>query len=251
VADKYGIPAGGDPYPGKIKYWKGDKRKLSAAEVLEVVKRAGWPEKLRLVAVMVALAESVGGAPFVYNTYKRGHFGLFQISRSAHPQFFAGDSEQWADPVANAKEALRIYNSQGWKAWQAYTDGKHKKHANEAARALLDDGSVWRGGGLLGDLLSDPAGTVGGITGAVEETVEGVADSLVPDLLSDVWESVTNPAFWMRVAYGLTGIVLIAGGLFLIVRNSPAGAAASGAVKSVAKVTPVGRAATVAKGGSK
>lgn len=250
MADKYGIPAGGDPYPGKIKYWKGDKRRLSAAEILEVVKRAGWPENKQDLATAVALAESVGGAPFVYNTYKAGHFGLFQISRSAHGAFFAGDSEQWADPVANAKEALRIYKAQGWGAWQAYTNGNWKDYRNEVARVMLDAGSVWRGGGLLGDLLKDPAGTVAGAAGAVAETVEGVADSVVPDVLSDAWEALTKPAFWMRLAYGLTGMVLVAGGLFLIVRSTPAAQAAAGAVKSAASATPVGRAASVTKKGT-
>ena len=55
----------------------------------------------------------------------------------------------------------------------------------------------------------------------------------------------------MRVAYGATGIALVVGGLFLIVRNTPAGKAAGKAAGAVANVTPVGRAASVAKGAAK
>lgn len=246
MADKYGIPEGGDPYPGKVKYLGDNKRKLTARELFQVMKEAGWPERDRFLAVTVALAESEG-SPFVYNTYKRGHFGLFQISRSAWPEFFtAGD--QWADPVANAKKALEIKNKQGWGAWEGYTNKRFRQYENEVADAALDDlrGRPF-GAGLLGDIKEKGlASVVGTAVDAVEETAEGVVDSAlgVADVLGDVWEALTTPAFWMRVAYGATGVVLIAGGLFLIVRNTPAGQAAG----KVASATPVGRAAKAVKG---
>lgn len=253
MADKYGIPAGGDAYPGKVKYLGGNKRTLSARELLQVLKEAGWPDKSRTLAAAVALAES-GGSPFIYNTYKKGHFGLFQISRSAWPEFFAGESDQWADPVANAKKALEIKNKQGWKAWEGYTNDRWVKHKLAVAEAANDElhGRPF-GAGLLGDIKENGLSAVlGGAADAIEETASDVADktsdALGLDVLADAWEAVTNPAFWMRVAYGFTGVVLIAGGLFLIVRSSPVGTAVQGAVKSVASVHPVGRAAAVAKG---
>lgn len=249
MADKYGIPAGGDPYPGKVKYLGNNKRALTARELLQVLKDAGWPEKSRTLAAAVCLAES-GGKPFIYNTYKRGHFGLFQISRSAWPEFFAGDSDQWADPVANARQALKIKNQQGWKAWEGYTNDRWHKYRNEVADAALDElrGRPF-GGGLLGDIYENGLSeTIGGAADAIGDAAEGVventSDALGLDILSDVWEQLTKPAFWMRVAYGLTGVVLIAGGLFLIVRNTPA---VKGAVSTVANVTPVGRVAKAAK----
>ena len=138
MADKYGIPAGGDAYPGKVRYFHDNKRTLTARELLAVMKEAGWPEGSRTLAAAVALAES-NGCPFVYNTYKKGHFGLFQISRSAWPEFFEGGSDQWADPVANAKKALEIKNSSGWKAWEGYTNDRWTKYKNEVAAAALEE----------------------------------------------------------------------------------------------------------------
>lgn len=209
MADKYGIPAGGDPYPGKVRYYKDNRKKLASAYVHEAVHKGGWPEKLRPTAVAVALAES-GGHTHIYNTYKRGHFGLFQISRSAHPDFFAVGSERWTDPAENARKAYAIYQSQGWKAWESYTSDRHKKFTDDAA------------GGVR-------AGSVG-----PDSPLPDVAEAMkAVDVLGDAWETVTTPAFWMRVAYGTLGTVLIVGGLLLIVRSTPAGKTATTAALKV------------------
>jgi hypothetical protein len=244
VADKYGIPAGGDPYPGKVKYLGGNTRMLGTRELLRVMSEAGWSKKERSIAVMVALAES-GGSPFIYNTYKQGHFGLFQISRSAWPEFFAGGSDQWADPVANARQALAIKNKQGWKAWEGYTNDRYKKFANNVASGELDElRGRPLGPGLLGDIKEKGlSAVVGGAVDAVADTAAGVVDSAASavDVLGDAWEALTTPAFWMRVAYGAAGVVLLAGGLFLVVRNTGAGRAVTSAV-------PVGRVAKAVKG---
>lgn len=237
MADKYGIPEGGDSYPGKVKYLGGNKRTLTARELLEVVTEAGWPEKDQDLAAAVALAES-GGSPFIYNTYKKGHFGLFQISRSAWPEFFAGGSDQWADPVANARKALEIKKKSGWGAWEGYTNARWKKFRNDVAKAALDKlrGRPF-GAGLLGDIKEKGiAEVVGTAVDAIGDTAGGVVDSALGavDVLGDVWETITTPAFWMRVAYGATGVVLVAGGLFLMVRNTAMASAAKtikGAVK--------------------
>lgn len=254
MADKYGIPPGGDAYPGKVKYFHNNKRTLTPRELLAVLKEAGWPESKRTLAAAVALAES-GGSPFIYNTYKQGHFGLFQISRSAWPEFFAGGSDQWADPVANAKKALEIQKQSGWKAWEGYTNDRWTKYKNDVASAALDElRGRPLGGGLLGDIKEHGlAEVLGGAVDAIGDAAQGVAentaDALGLDILSDAWEAVTTPAFWMRVAYGVTGVVLIAGGLFLIVRNTPAGKQAASAASTVAKVVPAGRALKAVKGG--
>jgi hypothetical protein len=245
VADKYGIPEGGDAYPGKIKFLGNNKRKLTVREIYAVCK-ATWPEGKQELAAAVALAES-GGSPFIYNTFKQGHFGLFQISRSAWPEFFEGGSDQWADPTANAKKAYEIYKKSGWGAWQGYTDGGWKSHRDEVASvALRYDGKPM--GGLLDDIakqgLSSVVGnTVDAVTGAASTVADKATGGL--DVLTDAWEALTTPAFWMRVGYGTLGVVLVAGGLFLIVRQSPA---VQKTARAVASVTPVGRAASVAKG---
>lgn len=243
MADRYGIPPGGDPYPGKIKYLGGNQRRLSVREVYAVT-RATWPQGKQELAAAVALAES-GGAPFVYNTYKEGHFGLFQISRSAWPEFFTDD--RWADPEKNAAKAYEIYQKQGWGAWQGYTDRGYEKYRTEVASAALrHDGKPL--GGLLDDIKSQGiGGVVGNAAGAVVDAAGSVAGKTFSglDVLADAWKAVTTPAFWMRFAYGVTGVVLVVGGLMLVVRNTPA---ARKTASAVASVTPAGKAL---KGASK
>lgn len=235
MADKYGIPEGGDPYPGKVRYLNNNKRKLSVREVYEVTKQT-WPEGKQELAAAVALAES-GGSPFIYNTYKQGHFGLFQISRSAHADFFAGGSDQWADPVANSRQAYKIYQSQGWKAWEGYTNKRWEQYKNEVAGAALDDlRGRPLGPGLLGDIKEmGLSAVVGGAVDAIGDAAETVAEktNVGLDVLADAWEALTTPAFWMRVAYGAAGVVLLAGGLFLVVRNTAV-------QQTVGKVIPKG-----------
>lgn len=232
MADKYGIPSGGDPYPGKVKHYKNNTKKLDAASLHEVIHKGGWPDgkdgKTRNTAVAVCLAES-SGQPYIYNTYKKGHFGLFQVSRSAWPDLFALGSDRWTDPVTNAKYAYKIYQQQGWKAWEGYTSGRYKQFEKEAGGGVLEGGDTGgTGPDGFGDLLPD-----------------------VPDwfgVLGDAWEAVTTPAFWMRVAYGLTGVVLVTGGLFLIVQNSSVAKSARATAKSAASALPTGKLASAAKG---
>lgn len=245
MADKYGIPAGGDPYPGKVKYLGGNKRKLTAREVYAVCVKT-WPKGKQELAAAVALAES-GGSPFIYNTYKEGHFGLFQVSRSAWPEFFTGGSDQWADPEKNAAKAYEIYQKQGWGAWQGYTNKGWQEHRNEVAEAALKyNGKPM--GGLLDDIRDQGlASVIGNAADQVGDAASTVADKTTAGL-GDVWEAVTTPALWMRLGYGVLGVALVAGGLFLIVRNTPAGKAAGRAVGTAASVTPAGRAASAVKG---
>lgn len=239
MADKYGIPEGGDPAPGKIKYLGDNKRTLTVREVYAVCVKT-WPKGKQELAAAIALAES-GGSPFIYNTFKQGHFGLFQISRSAWPEFFAGGSDQWADPEANAAKAYEIYQKQGWGAWEGFTNKGWEKHRNEVASvAMRYDGKPMKG--LLDDIQSQGLTKVLGTAyNALSDTAGAVVDKASGGLsvLGDAWEALTTPAFWMRVGYGVMGVVLVAGGLFLIVSNS---SAAQGAVSAAAKVTPAGRA---------
>lgn len=227
MADKYGIPEGGNNGEWSAKYWKNNKSKMLWTSVYISVGVAGWPSDLRKTATAVVFAES-GGHPYIYNTYKKGHFGLFQISRSAWPDFFKGNSEQWTDPVANARQAYKVYKQQGWGAWEGYTNGDYKQYLD------ADDSGT--------GLKEDP------ISGGVEDVVDPISDALTSmDFLKGAWESVTTPAFWMRVGYGVTGVALLVGGLMLIVRSSPA---VVGATEKLTSVVPGGAALKGAKAGS-
>lgn len=252
MADKYGIPAGGDAYPGKVKYYQGDKSTLQDVGIAVAVAEGGWPEKLIPEAVSVVIAES-GGHPSIYNTYKKGHFGLFQVSRSAWPDFFAGDSENWRIPTRSAEQGYKIYQQQGWGAWQA-SRLTHLARGRQAAKDLKNLSPDKRQ--EYADVVGKPLGTI------ADQLPEDPLGLGLPDLtpqwasdlvavVKDAYEALTTPAFWMRVAYGAGGMVLLAGGLFLIVRNTPAGKAAASTAGKVASVVPAGRAVKAVKGAGK
>lgn len=58
--------------------------------------------------------------------------GVWQINTKVHKNFTI---EQLKNPVNNAKEAVRILNSQGLRAWGAYTDGRYKPYVSGSQAA--------------------------------------------------------------------------------------------------------------------
>jgi hypothetical protein len=256
--DKYGIPpTGGD---GSIHHWMGITYAIPWTELLACCALAGWDSNTRAKAAAVAAAES-SRQLCVYNTSGMGHFGLWQISRSAWPEFFKGSPPQdmaWVSPVAQAQQALKVYKKQGWKAWQAETSGAwFAYYANAlAAEADLETLTMQHGQDEKGywnslisrrtqDVVLKAAGvdlnalaagvatsTVGGaIADAANATAQGTVDSgaavassvgEMAQVVTGLWTALTNPSLWMRLGYGGLGVVLVAGGLFLIVRNQPA-----------------------------
>lgn len=285
--DKYGIPPGGNTGAYSTKRWAGINYAVPWQELLAAIALAGWKKDQWATAAAVCAAESSRN-PFVYNTYKKGHFGLFQISRSDWPAFFPTTGTttdmQWFAPNANAAQAYKIYQQQGWKAWEGYTSGRYLSYLPVAKQQadLFDRRTGTHGGDEIGywKSLSPSKTTFGyflkgyGVTGAdiarvaqegLGQAIAGGAEAVgtatvdtgatvaetVNDTfgwLPDLYTALTTPALWMRFAYGFTGIVLVAGGLFLIVRNQPAVQQAAKKVTSAA--TTVVPAARAAKGAS-
>lgn len=272
--DIYGFPPGGNPSRATmmIRYFGGSagNYQLTWTELIAAIAEGGWPKAKWAEAAAVAAAES-DRKFLVYNTYKMGHFGLFQISRSAHPAFFAKGAD-WAHPASNAAEGYRIYKSEGWGAWEAHGNPSYLANLAQAKGAVAAFNAAAGGrtdkayyeslyrpktmelvmyaalAGSGGQALSDLTGEAlaGGIGAGAEATAGGVVasgDAVVSSVgdmaqvVTGLWESLTNPAFWMRVAYGATGVVLVAGGLFLIVRTSPV---VTGATKAATKIATKG-----------
>lgn len=282
--DKYGIPPGGNNGPYIIKKWKGINYTLPWGELMAAIALGGWPKTMWGMAGAVAAAESSRN-PFIYNTYKKGHFGLFQISRSAHADFFAESRNggmDWVSPIRNAEQGYKIYKEQGWGAWEGKTAGGYLAFYPQAMTAAADLGrktdlhggdekAYWTSlisqktfGYMLKALDvsgADIAGAAnaglgGAIAGAADATASGVVDSgaavaaSVHDTfgwMPDLWTAITTPALWMRLGYGTLGVVLVAGGLVLIVRQRPA---VQNAVKTAASVVPGGAALKAVKGGA-
>lgn len=251
--DKYGIEQpGGNKGVWTAKKWKGQDYKLTWSETMAILALAGWPRDKWGMAGAVMSAES-GRNPFIYNTYRQGHFGIFQISRSAWPDFFApnGEGMRWVAPWENAAVAYQIYKKQGWGAWEAHTNGTYLAYypqAMEAAanmgrklavhpndekgflRSQIREKTVLAVIGAAGGDVRPIAGEAiaEGIAGAANATAEGVLDaggavqSTIADMaITDIWRALTTPALWMRLAYGVTGIALVVGGLYLIVQQTP------------------------------
>lgn len=256
--DKYGIPPGGTKGPWRVRYWKGIHYSLPWQELMASLALAGWPQDLWGMAGAVCAGESSRN-PFVYNTMKRGHFGLFQISRSAWPDFFKtkdGTDMAWVSPIMNARQAYTIYRQQGWGAWEAKTNGSYLAYypaAYEAAAHLIrmtqqhggDEKGYWNS--LISnktknlllkavDVTPEDLAQVGvdGLGEAIGDAASGVAQGTVDSgsavassvgemaqVVTGLWTALTTPALWMRLGYGVLGAGLVAGGLFLIVRQQP------------------------------
>lgn len=222
---------------------------LSKGEVFALAVIVGMKEPKTMAAI--AMAESSGRTDVV-NSIKC--VGLWQINQPVHVKANPTWTIEWLqNPFNNARAAKKIQDQSGLGAWEAYTgpdgkgsDGPWRKFENS------DEGDDKFTASDVGMTQEQFDKALEGSPGVAEQP--DLSDSPfdnplsgVTDVLTDVWESITTPALWMRLAYGLTGVVLVAGGLFLVVRNTPA----AKAVGSVAKATPVGRVAAVAKGGSK
>lgn len=98
---------------------------------------AGWTGEDAVTAVAVAAAES-GYRPDAANTTSTAR-GMWQTMMSYHaPKYAPGES--WRDPYANARVAYEIYQSQGWGAWVAHTNGAYRAHLDEARDAVAAAG---------------------------------------------------------------------------------------------------------------
>ncbi|WP_250280500.1 MULTISPECIES: peptidoglycan-binding protein [unclassified Frankia] len=85
--------------------------------------------------VAVALAES-GGNARARNAHGEDSRGLWQINARVHTGWLAG--RNLYDPATNAWAAKKVCDSQGVRAWSAYTNGSYRRHlarGNAAAAA--------------------------------------------------------------------------------------------------------------------
>ena len=101
----------------------------TAKQVQDLLRQVGFPEDK--IVLMCAVCRQESG--FNTNAINDGSgtksveysVGLFQINTRAHKNYTV---EQLKNPIINASEALRIYKTQGLRAWGGYTDGGYKKY---------------------------------------------------------------------------------------------------------------------------
>jgi Lysozyme like domain len=73
-----------------------------------------------VIMTAIAIMESSGRYWIVNPKHKSGTYGLWQISKSDHPDLW---NENWQDPNVNAKMAMGVFKKQGYGAWSVYGKG--------------------------------------------------------------------------------------------------------------------------------
>lgn len=112
---------------------------LTAAQVAQLVKAAGFPQSAHVTMVAIAKAESGFNTEAVNpRDPNGGSFGLFQIN-GAHK---LDNRRLLSDAAYNTEAAKRIYDSQGLRAWGVYTSGAYEEHLNEARQGVAQAASV-------------------------------------------------------------------------------------------------------------
>lgn len=117
---------------------------ISDTTIAQAAKNAGLPSCRGISLstwVAVALAES-GGNTTARATVGEDSRGLWQINMRAHSSWVG--SRNLYDPATNAWAAKRVCDSQGIRAWSAYTNGMHTKYLARGAAAAA---AVGGGGG--------------------------------------------------------------------------------------------------------
>lgn len=109
----------------------------SNAQLQTLARSVGVPEKHVPLMAAIALAESSGRTDAINPGRGAGgrptreySVGLWQINTLVHKRFTV---DQLKDPANNASEMIRIYRTEGLRAWGAYTDGRYKRYMQGAS----------------------------------------------------------------------------------------------------------------------
>lgn len=205
---------------------------LTQSQVYTIALLAGLPNPKVMAAI--AMAESSGRTDVVNSI---GCVGLWQINQPVHVKANPKWTQSYLkNPLNNALAAKKILASQGLRAWEVYTNGMYRKYLDKPVRneagatqasaigdwwdnfkkGFEDGWDVGPGPEDFGDEDGFKDDQLVGDYGLIQVPgLEGVTEGIkkTADLL-------VNPRTWLRVAYGTTGVLLVVGGLFLIVRNT-------------------------------
>ncbi|MEV4315326.1 transglycosylase SLT domain-containing protein [Actinocrispum sp. NPDC049592] len=117
--------------------------KLSAEQIAQYARHAGFKDDGLTVAVAVALAES-GGDPKAHNaTPPDNSYGLWQINMlgalgpERRGQYHLRSNDELFDPAVNARVANSIsQDGKSWTPWSTYTNGTYTKYLSQARQAV-------------------------------------------------------------------------------------------------------------------
>lgn len=123
---------------------------LNAAQIIQLWNEAGGPDiptvvatgqtlPLNVVMAAIGLAESSGKTDAINPGFGAGgrptkefSVGIWQINTLVHKRFTV---DQLKEPRNNAAEAVRIFKSEGLRAWGSYTDRRYLKFLEAAKTA--------------------------------------------------------------------------------------------------------------------
>jgi hypothetical protein len=195
---------------------------LSQSEIYTIAVLTGLPNPRVMAAV--AMAESSGRTDVVNAI---GCVGLWQINQPVHVKSHPTWTVAYLqNPINNALAAKVIYGQQGYSAWEAYTDGSYSKYLGNQVSNL---GGSYQNGEIVNANWWDDfkKGFKNGWNMDPGQEGEDLKDKVVPDWMESIPEAIkhtadvlVNPRTWLRIGYGVTGVLLVAGGLFLMVQNT-------------------------------
>lgn len=109
---------------------------LSASEIAQLARTAGFAGSDLVTAVAIALAESSGDPAIVgdLEITRGGSIGLWQINLCWHPEY---SKELLLDPPANAAAAYAIYADadHSFSPWSTYASGSYRRFLEVASEA--------------------------------------------------------------------------------------------------------------------
>jgi hypothetical protein len=167
--------------------------------------QAGGDRASAPVMAAIALAESSGNPAAINDKNSDGSVdrGLWQINSSNV------NSVSMFNPTENAKEAVKIKNSQGLKAWVTYTSGEYRKFLGSAA----PDNNL-------------PSGSTSTATPA--DSLTGDIGSAIGQGLGQAFQALFQPLISTLIWGGeiLFGIGIMVAGLAIFVINTGPGKSA-------------------------
>ena len=194
---------------------------LTQSQVYSIALAAGLPNPKLMAAI--AMAESSGRTDVVNSI---GAVGLWQINQPVHVKSHPTWTVAYLkNPMNNALAAKVILNSQGLRAWEAYTNGAYKRYySSTVTQADVDI-----------DNFIDPYG-FGDAEGFGSDLLSGLdaaKQGLEVTVKTAAW--IANPKNWIRIAYVTGGVLVVLVGLNMVSRNAILDKIPMGKVASLAK----------------
>lgn len=162
-------------------------KKLSAQELWDLVRAAGFSPKATIVMMAIVMAES-GGDPKAHNYNPRtgdDSYGLAQINMlgalgpDRRKRYQLASNDQLLDPATNLRVAYELSGrGSNFSPWSTFKSGAYKQYLPKSSGGILD-----QAGDAFGDAVGDAKGAVvDPVVGAVAGMFGAAVDPFVQGL---------------------------------------------------------------------